>query len=248
MAFSHPAPPLGHWFSVLASALDVRSAPRLAKLFLGVLLAKGRRTVTSWIRSVGLGDEFRRCYATLWAAGRRTEQIAARMLLLVVKPLVKDTDRVVCARDDTPTPRYGPQVEGAGIHHNPTPGTAGSPFVYGHVWVVLAVLLAHPLWGVIALPLLARLYIRRKDLARFDTEHRPAFATKWEMAVDLMKWIRSWLSGWGKPLWVVADGAYAKATFLRPMIALGIVVVSRLRKDSALWTLPAPRQIGRAHV
>jgi hypothetical protein len=25
------------------------------------------------------------------------------------------------ALDDTPTPRYGPCVEGAGLHHNPTP-------------------------------------------------------------------------------------------------------------------------------
>src|SRR5262245_2449800 len=55
---------------------------------------------------------------------------------------------------------------GAGVHHNPAPGPAGSPFVYGHVWVVLGLLAAHPAWGVIALPLLARLYVRAKDLAQ----------------------------------------------------------------------------------
>jgi hypothetical protein len=245
MPLSDLAPPLGHWFSLLASALDPRSAPRLVRLFAGALLARGRRTVTSWIRAADLSGEFRCCYATLRAAGRRAERIAVLLLLTVLKPLVKDSPRLVFALDDTPTPRYGPQVEGAGIHHNPTPGTAGSPFVYGHVWVVLAVLVAHPVWGVLALPLLSRLYIRRTDLDRFDREHRPAFATKLEMAVDLMTWVRSWLVGWGKPLWVVADGAYAKATFLKPMIGLGIVVVSRLRKDSALRTLPAPRPAGR---
>jgi hypothetical protein len=245
MSFSLPAPPLGYWFSVLASALDPRSGPRLMGLFVGALLAKGRRTVTSWIRAAGLSGEYRRCYPTLWAAGRRAERIAVRVLLTVLKPLLKDAPRVVFALDDTPTKRSGPHVEGAGIHHHPTPGTAGGPFVYGHVWVVLAVLVAHPLWGVIALPLLARLYIRRKDLARFDREHRPAFATKLEMAADLMRWARSGLGAWGKPLWVVADGAYAKATFLKPMIGLGIVVVSRLRKDSALWTPPPPRPASR---
>ena len=245
MPFSHPPPPLGYWFSVLASALDPRSGPRLVRLFVGALLAKGRRTVTSWIRAAGLSGEYRRCYPTLGAAGRRAERIAVRVLLTVLKPLLKDTPRMVFALDDTPTKRSGPHVEGAGIHHNPTPGTAGGPFVYGHVWVVLAALVTHPAWGVIALPLLARLYIRRKDLARFDREHRPAFATKLEMAVDLMRWVRSWLGGWGKPLWVVADGAYAKATFLKPMIGLGIVVVSRLRKDSALRTLPEERPASR---
>jgi hypothetical protein len=40
---------------------------------------------------------------------------------------------------------------------------------------------------------------------------------------------------------VVADGAYAKAPFLKSMRALAVTVVSRLRKDSALWTVPGPR-------
>ena len=37
---------------------------------------------------------------------------------------------------------------------------------------------------------------------------------------------------------MVADGAYAKANFLKPAMALGMTVVSRLRCDSALWSLP----------
>jgi hypothetical protein len=35
------------WFARLAAALDKRSAPRLALLFLGAVLARGRRTVTT---------------------------------------------------------------------------------------------------------------------------------------------------------------------------------------------------------
>jgi len=42
-------------------------------------------------------------------------------------------------------------------------------------------------------------------------------------------------------VWVVADGAYAKGPFLKPMRALDVTVVNRLRKDSALWTLPGSR-------
>ena len=49
----------------------------------------------------------------------------------------------------------------------------------------------------------------------------------------------------GKPLWVVVDGAYAKAPFLKPAMSLGMTVVSRLRKDAALWTVPEPRVAGR---
>ena len=245
MPSSHPTPALCHWFFWLASALDCRSAARLVQLFLGAVLARGRRTVTSWLRAAGLSAEFRPCDTTVAAAGKRADHIAGRWACAAVRPLVGDAGRRTLALDDTPTERYGPPVQGAGVHHNPTPGPAGSPYVYGHVWVVLGLLAAHPAWGVIARPLLARLYIRRKDLGGIDPGHRPPFRTKLELAVDLLHWAVRWLGYWGQALWVVADGAYAQAPFLKPMQALGVTVVSRLRRDAALRTVPGPRPPGR---
>src|SRR6476661_4553142 len=210
MISSHPLPAPCQWFTRLASALDRRSAPRLALLFLGAILARGRRTVTSWIRAAGLSDRFQSCYIGVAAAGKKADSIAARLALEVVKPPVKGDERLTLALDDTPTQRYGPHVQGAGIHHNPTPGPAGSPYVYGHVFVVLGLLVTHPGWGVIALPLLARMYVRKKDLPKIDPKHRPAFRTKLELAVELLQWAKKWLGLFKKPLWVVVDGAYAK--------------------------------------
>ena len=43
MTSSHPLPAPCQWFARLASALDRRSAPRLALLFLGAVLARGRQ-------------------------------------------------------------------------------------------------------------------------------------------------------------------------------------------------------------
>src|SRR6476619_5790067 len=110
MPSSHPLPPSSNWFSRLASALDPQSAPRLAWLFVGAVLARGRRTVTSWIRAAGLSGEFRPCYTTVSAAGKRADQIAARLARAVVKPLVADAGRLTFALDDTPTERYGRYV------------------------------------------------------------------------------------------------------------------------------------------
>jgi hypothetical protein len=245
MPSSHtPAAPC-HWFPALAAALDPRSAVRLVRLLLGVLLARGRRTVTSWIRAAGLSVEYRRCYTTVAAAGKRADLIAARLAHAVLKPLLAGMGRLVFALDDTPTERYGPHVQGAGVHHNPTPGPAHRPFVYGHVWVVLGLLACHPAWGVIALPLLARLYVRRKDLGSIDPWHRPPFRTKLELAVELMRWAVTWLGSLGKPVWAVVDGAYAKGPFLKPLLQLGVTVVSRLRKDAALRGVPGPRRAGQ---
>ena len=242
MTSSHTTATRCHWFSRIACTLDPRSAPRLASLLLGAILARGRRTVTSWIRAAGLSGEYRPCYTTVAAAGTRSDCVAARLAGEVVKPLLADADRLTFAIDDTPTPRSGPQVQGAGVHHNPTPGIAGSEFVYGHVWVVLAVLACHPAWGIVALPLLARLYVRKKNLDAIPTHQRPEFQTKLEMAVELMRWAKAWLGMMGKPLWAVVDGAYANAVFLKPMKTLGVTVVSRLRKDAALWSVPVAGQ------
>ena len=184
MTSSHPLPAPCQWFARLASALDRRSAPRLAWLFLGALLARGRRTVTSWIRAAGLSDQYQSCYLAVAAAGKKAETIAAYLVLTVVKPLLSGVQRLTLALDDTPTQRYGPHVQGAGVHHNPTPGPAGSAYVYGHVFVVLGLLVTHQAWGVVALPLLARLYVRKKDLPKIDPKHRPEFRTKLELAVE----------------------------------------------------------------
>ena len=55
---------------------------------------------------------------------------------------------------------------------------------------VLGLLAAHPTWGIIALPLLARLYIREKTLAAMAPTNRPLFRTKLELAVELMRWAK----------------------------------------------------------
>jgi hypothetical protein len=47
MALCSTDPTPCQWFSHLADLLDCRSAPRLIRLFLGAVLAVGRRTVTN---------------------------------------------------------------------------------------------------------------------------------------------------------------------------------------------------------
>src|SRR6476620_10525118 len=100
MPSSYPLPLPCHWFSVLASVLDPRSGPRLAWLFVGAVLARGRRTVTSWIRAAGLSDEYRSCYTSVSAVGKRTDLMAAHLAHEVVKPLVDGAERLTFALDD----------------------------------------------------------------------------------------------------------------------------------------------------
>src|SRR6516165_542420 len=245
MTFSHLTPARCHWLSILASALDPRSAPRLVRLLLGAILARGRRTVTSWIRAAGLSGEFRACYTTVSAAGKRADRIAARLAHGVLKPLLPGMGRLVFALDDTPTERYGPHVQGAGVHHNPNPGPAGAPFVYGHVWVSLALLGRHPERGTVALPVQARIYIRRADLEALPVQRRRPFHTKLDLAAQQLRWLTPWVRRDYAERWAVVDGGYAKRPFVAPAVAAGWVVVGRLRKDAALFSVPGPKPPGR---
>jgi hypothetical protein len=227
------------WIDRLANRLDARVSWRLLPLLTGFLLATGRRTASSWLRAGGLSDDYQDYYYFLGSLGHKTKLLAIVLAQIAVE-VIAPNGRVLLVIDDTPTKRYGPKVEGAGIHHNPTPGPAGAPFLYGHNWVTLAWVVRHPLWGTIGLPLLACLYVRRKDVeAHFLTLLRKVtFQTKLEMAAGLVHWASIWL-GFAGALWVVVDGAYAKRPFLRAVLARGIIVVSRLRKDAALFDVPA---------
>ena len=170
MPLSHLPSLLTSVFLDLAHWLHRRSADRLPLLLAGILFARGRRTVTSWFRAAGITDDFRPAYTTVCAVGRHTTHMAVSTLH-AVKPLLAGP-RLWAAIDDTPTPRYGPEVEGAGIHHNPSPGPAGEKYVYGHVWVTLAALAKHPDWGTLALPLQAQLYIRQVDPDKLPPDRR----------------------------------------------------------------------------
>src|SRR5438477_3254628 len=232
------------WISHMSQPLDARLGWRLPRLLTGMLFAQGRRTVASWLRAAELGDDYRAYYYFLGSLGRKVKYSASALLRHAVA-VIEPGDRLVFGLDDTPTKRYGPLVEGAGIHHNPTPGPADQKFLYGHIWVTVAWIVRHPRSGAIGLPLRALLYVRQKQIAWLTTLYGVTFQTKLQMAAELVEWLADWLRFLGKSLWVVSDGAYAKRPFLRRALAAGVVVVSRLRKDAALRSVPQPPRPGQ---
>jgi hypothetical protein len=211
---------------------------------MGILFARGRRTVTTWLRAAGVSPDFQDYYYFLAPLGRKTKIVAARLLVLLLRTLPLP-DRLLAVIDDTPTKRYGPMVEGADIHRNPTPGPADQKYLYGHIWVTLSLAVRHPRFGSLALPLLAMLYVRRKTMAAIPKWRGWTFATKLVLAARLVEWIAPIVKKAGKTLWIVVDGGYTKAPFLRRVLRTGVTVVGRLRKDAALRDLPRKPRRGQ---
>ena len=147
--------------------------------------------------------------------------------------------RLLLIIDDSPTKRYGPKVEGADIHRNPTPGPADQKYLYGHIWVTISLALRHPKWGAMALPLRAMLYVRKQTIATIPPWRQWRFASKLQLAARLVEWVVPILKKAGKTVWIVIDGGYTKEPFLRRVLRLvNVVVIGRLRKDAALRDLP----------
>jgi hypothetical protein len=234
--------------AVLQAVLDRRIAFRLAIIAAGMLFGDGRCTASCWFAAAGVQDDWDRFYDCLISIGRRSRKLATAVLGLVARKFDPGPEgRILVVVDDSPTKRSGPHVEGAGVHHNPTPGPADGEWLYGHVWVTLCWLAQHPRWGTIALPLWSLLYVRAVDVPKLDQQRGWQFRTKHQLAAELVLWFVATLRSLGlqAKVWVVADGAYAARPFLDAVRAKGVVVVSRLRKDARLWDLPAARKPGQ---
>ena len=227
--------------SVLQAVMDCRIAFRLAIVVAGMLLADDRRTASAWFVAAGVQDDWDRFYDCLISVGRTSGKLATAVLGLLVQKFAPGLgDRILLGMDDSPTSRYGRHVEGAGVHHNPTPGPADGKWLYGHSWVAVAWLATHPVWGVIAMPLRSMLYVREIDVPKLAEKYDWEFRTKHQLGVELLTWFMQSIRVLGveAKVWLAVDGAYAARPFLMPVLDLGIVVVGRLRKDACLFDLP----------
>jgi hypothetical protein len=228
----------------LSSVLHQRSAWRLATILASMLFARGRRTITSWLRAAGINRCYKAYYYFIGSLAQKTEKIATELFEIMIHRIYKNTNTVLAAIDDSPTPRYGPKVAGAGIHRNPTPTPDGRRFIYGHVWVTLSAIARHKNFGTIGLPLLARMYVKAKDIKNVGL----FFQSKTEQAVELSEWAYNCCKNLGKRLWIVTDGGFTRASFLKPVIKMGAVIITRLRKDAVLYAelkQPAKGKRGR---
>ena len=230
---------LAAWVATLAGHLHGRNAWRLRRLVVGIILAQGRRTVTSWFRAAGISHGYRSYYYFLAALGLKVQDLGLAIFDLTIQH-VPITDRLTLALDDTPTKRQGPKIEAAGRHHNPTPGPGGSKTLYGHNWVVLARLVKHAHSSLIGLPLWASLYVRQCDVPELPRGVTPwEFQTKLELASTMIRATADSLKRqWNGPVWLLTDGGYAKRPVYKAIRKVGWVMVTRLRRDAHLNDLP----------
>jgi hypothetical protein len=85
-----------------------------------MLFAHERRAVTTWLGAAGVSVDYQDYYYFLAALGRQIESVGTQLVILLLRQLLLPI-RLLLAIDDSPAKRFGPCVDGAAVHRNPTP-------------------------------------------------------------------------------------------------------------------------------
>jgi hypothetical protein len=211
-------------------AFSKRSWPYLAACAVPWLLCAGQRCVTR-LAAWGSHRRSRSGYYRFLSDGKWRMEVFFKCLFELITRTFR-IGRLVLVLDDTLSPKWGRGIFGTGIHfyHTARP-RAG--YIWGHNWVVLAVVVQVGSLAYLALPFWVALYRPRKTCPRGE------FRTRHELAAQGLRLVRGWFSG---PIRLLADGAYANKSVAGPARELGITLVSRLRADARLREVTPRKQ------
>jgi hypothetical protein len=213
-------------------------------VFTGWVLTMGTHAVT---QSLVMTDVARRIhherFHRFFSRGAWNPDNVGRMLFEKVVERLCPEGRIVVALDDTLAAKKGPEVWGIGSHLDAVRSTKRfRVFCFGHVWVVLSVVVSVPFssrrW---ALPVLFRLYRNKKECEKRGEPYRK----KTELGRDMVELLVGWLGP--RKLDVVADSAYCNDTLMRNRDER-VTVIGSIRPDAVLTAPPTKterKQTGR---
>ncbi len=230
---------------------DPRTWRKARLLAVGAILSPGKRTVSSALNILGVGQhgDFAIYHQALNRARWSSLQLSRVLLLLVVGRLGSSDGPLVFGIDETLERRWGRKIAAKGRYRDPVRSTDDQTVMTpGLQWVSL-MLLTH-IGGVgrhWALPLMTAL----APSARYDRRKGRRRQMVTDYARQMLTCLRRWLPE--QDLVLVCDGGYAKREFLRYFqnMSKPIVVVAKLRKDAARYQPAPPRrpgQIGRPRI
>jgi hypothetical protein len=210
----------------------------------GWILCLGRHTITGVLCAAGaVGKKHHTSFHRFFrSAAWEVESLSLWLLGLVMKLLPKD-ERVFVSLDDTLSRHTGKHIRAASMHHDPLLSTrTKAVFHWGHVWVVLAIVIRVPAWKkTFSLPVMVRLYRSKKLCAK----ERRTFQKKTELAAELIARLAAALPE--HRIAVVADSAYGNASIIKKL-PRSVHFIGRSRLDAALYEPPRPGRRGRPRI
>ena len=230
---------------------DPRTWREARLLAVGAILSPGKRTVSSALNILGVGQwgDFAAYHHVLNRARWSTLQLSRALLFLLLRQLCPSAEPLVFGIDETEERRCGPKIAAKGRYRDPVRSTDHRVVMTpGLQWVGLMlstrIRWAGRFW---APPFLTALAPSPRYDWRRNRRHKMFTDYAQQMPVCPRRWLPD------RELVVVGDGGYANREFLRfcQDMSKPIVVVTKLRKDASLYQPAPPRrpgQMGRSRV
>ena len=235
-------------FDSLKGAFTRPSYSNFIQVALGWLLVPGRHGVGAALVAAGVsGQRHHGSFHRLFSQARWEPDEVGRQLFERLVGRLEPEAPVRLALDDTLAQGKGPKVFGLGSHLDAVRSTRRHQiFAFGHVWVVVAVVMTWPFSRrTFALPVLFRLYRTHKECQRTGQPYRK----KTELAREMLDVVAHWAQG--RRCEVAADAAYCNDTVTRKLAA-HVVLFGRMRPDAVLTAAPVKvsgrRKVGRPRV
>ena len=203
-------------------------------VFAGWVLTAGVHAVTQALVVTDVASRLHHeRFHRFFSRGAWRPDTVGRLLFERVVARLCPQGRIVIALDDTLAPKKGPEVFGIGSHLDPVRSTKQfRMFCFGHVWVVVAVVVRVPFsprrW---ALPVLLRLYRNKSECERRGHCYRK----KTELGREMVNLIAQWAAS--REIDVVADSAYCNDTLTRDLHA-HVTIFGAIRPDAVLTAAP----------
>jgi hypothetical protein len=218
---------------VLRPAFTPAAFALFVVLFDGWVRTPGRHALTECLVATGVaGQRDHTAFYRFFSRGTWDPDGVGRCLFVALLAWLGD-DLLALVIDDTLAHHKGPQVFGLGTHLDAVRSTRRTKvFAFGHVWVVLAVVVPVPFARrSFALPILFRLYRSTADCTRTGATYRK----RTELAHDLVGVVLGWLAEVApdRPLSLALDNGYTNTTVIGDLPAK-VTVVGALRPDAAL--------------
>lgn len=234
-------PSIAPSFLVLLSAFsECFTAPSFETfrhIMTGWVLCVGRHHVTSIIEAANaVGYKHHSSFQCFFRAARWNVDAVGLVVLRLVLKLTPPDAPVLLAIDDTLARHTGKHIASAGNHRDPLLSTATKvAFHFGHVWVVLAVVVTIERFDKsFALPVLVRLYRTEKVCKKIGCKHQKKTA----LAVEMIGLLQAAIPE--RDLVIVGDNGYANREVLT-VLPSRTCFIGRGIMDAAVYERPGDR-------
>ena len=214
-------------------------------LFIGALLCKGKRTVCSVLRVMGLSDEtaFAKYHHVLSRVNWSTLR-ASQILLNLIVSTTGINFPLIFYIDETLERRKGPKIKAKGYYRD---AVRSSKKVVvkssGLKWLTLAAAWRFPFSKrYFALPFMTVLEPSAKSDKAAKRRHKTTLQWTIQMLIQVVRWLKN------IPIILVGDGGFACAELAWKCLKLNITLITRLKMNACLYDLPPveePKKRGR---